>query len=369
MEIEIVRNEERLRQLRPQWTELLHASHQANPFLSYEWFETTWKHFALAAELCVIVGWRGKEAVAIAPLVIGRREGFRCLGFPGPNLADYEEFLLSPSTDESVVTAIAEAATRNAVWDVWHMARIPADSALSSALEGQLQASSAGAPYLTLDGDWNQFWSTLKKAFRTDSLRAARKLEADIGRIEFRAIADEDEFARMFPLLVAQHRTRRNSLDRSMFNSSVFVSYYRDLARELRAVGHLSFTAMCAGSDVVALHYGLRYRNRFVYWLPTFDARFARYSVGRLLLLHLIERSYSDGIREFDLGYGEEPYKLLLKPVTRPMFSLMARGAGARGRLAGLWFTRVRPSLQNSAEFRRVRIAIRGIASKIWKEL
>ena len=44
--------------------------------------------------------------------------------------------------------------------------------------------------------------------------------------------------------------------------------------------------------------------------MPWYESgEWARYSPGRLLLEHLLESSFEQGLREFDFTIGDEPYK------------------------------------------------------------
>ena len=43
--------------------------------------------------------------------------------------------------------------------------------------------------------------------------------------------------------------------------------------------------------------------------MPSYDAAWDRLSPGRLLLDHLIEWSFCQGLGEFDFTIGDEPYK------------------------------------------------------------
>jgi CelD/BcsL family acetyltransferase involved in cellulose biosynthesis len=85
--------------------------------------------------------------------------------------------------------------------------------------------------------------------------------------------------------------------------------FYREIASPQRTgrIGHLS--ALMIGDTVVSAHLGFAGRDRFYHILPAYDAEYAHYRPGHLLLRYLVDRSTEQGIEIFDLGVGNEPYK------------------------------------------------------------
>jgi CelD/BcsL family acetyltransferase involved in cellulose biosynthesis len=60
---------------------------------------------------------------------------------------------------------------------------------------------------------------------------------------------------------------------------------------------------------VVSAHLGFIGRGRFHYAVPAYDLEYRRFEVGHLLLQHLIDGSFDQGLSTFDLGVGDFPYK------------------------------------------------------------
>lgn len=87
-----------------------------------------------------------------------------------------------------------------------------------------------------------------------------------------------------------------------------------DVVRALAATTSHGLTGMLAtlraGDDLVAVHFGLRGRDRLVWWFPAYDPSFGNYSPGLILLLDLIAEAAERGIALVDLGRGEHHYKL-----------------------------------------------------------
>jgi CelD/BcsL family acetyltransferase involved in cellulose biosynthesis len=85
--------------------------------------------------------------------------------------------------------------------------------------------------------------------------------------------------------------------------------FYREIAssRPTGAIGHLS--ALMIGDTVVSAHLGFVGRGRFYHILPAYDADYARYRPGHILLRYLVDGAVKQGIETFDLGVGNESYK------------------------------------------------------------
>jgi CelD/BcsL family acetyltransferase involved in cellulose biosynthesis len=69
-------------------------------------------------------------------------------------------------------------------------------------------------------------------------------------------------------------------------------------------------SALYAGDQLVAAHFGMRSRHVLHWWYPAYDADFGSYSPGLTLCLELAREAASHGISRIDLGYGDERYKL-----------------------------------------------------------
>ena len=85
--------------------------------------------------------------------------------------------------------------------------------------------------------------------------------------------------------------------------------FYREVVspKQHGKIGHLS--ALFIGKTIVSAHIGYIGRGSFYYILPAYDAAYARYRPGYLLLRELVDWSAQQGDETFDFGVGDEPYK------------------------------------------------------------
>jgi CelD/BcsL family acetyltransferase involved in cellulose biosynthesis len=66
------------------------------------------------------------------------------------------------------------------------------------------------------------------------------------------------------------------------------------------------------GDNLVAVHMGMRSQKVLHWWFPAYDPAFGKLSPGLILLTKLSEAAAQKGIRQVDLGPGDEAYKKLV---------------------------------------------------------
>jgi CelD/BcsL family acetyltransferase involved in cellulose biosynthesis len=137
-----------------------------------------------------------------------------------------------------------------------------------------------------------------------------RKLN-EVGDVEFivnPAGGMAEEFIeRLFELKRQKYR-QTNTAD--FLSAPGVADFYRQIAnsQQFAKIGHLS--ALLIDDTVVSAHLGFIGRGRFYYIFPAYDAAYARYRPGHLLLNYLVEQTTEQGLETFDLGVGDEAYKI-----------------------------------------------------------
>jgi CelD/BcsL family acetyltransferase involved in cellulose biosynthesis len=73
-----------------------------------------------------------------------------------------------------------------------------------------------------------------------------------------------------------------------------------------------TLSLLYAGDHLIAGHIGMRSRQVWHYWFPSYDPKAAKYSPGLILLLKMAEYAETVGAHIIDLGKGNSLYKLRL---------------------------------------------------------
>lgn len=187
---------------------------------------------------------------------------------------------------------------------------------------------------------WEIFMDAInqnKKGYWKDSSRQRRRLISDHGSVDMLFNSNDP---RHLELLFDWKSHRLQSMgEKSVFN----VTANQNFLKHLHSQGELILSTLTAGEKIVAIHGGLRSKNRFIYWLPAFNPNYKAYSVGRLLLENLMENSYKNNNDSFEFMNGAEEYKFL--------YANFIRIIGCKGKppigavlksKVGLWHRRLR---------------------------
>lgn len=353
------------------WDERLRGSCCDSVFLTHEWLSAWLGQWGAAGELRVVTVPAADGGVGcIMPLFLRRREGFLRLATIGQETMDDEGIILPAGEDARELLARAlEAVFHRGGWDVLQFNRLPAESGLPAALEavcGQLGLAgtveeSEESPVLRVSGSWDEYWRTLSKGFRENCRRRQRLLEQDHGGFEFVEPRGEQDVRDALEDLFRLHRQRRQAVGGSpgIFASAAVRDFYRDLAPRLAARGWLRMALLRVGDQTAAVQLNFDHAGRILKKLPAFDARYARYGVGDLLNVAVLQRAFAEGKACVDFLRGGEQYKFKFQPAVRTLYRATLYADTARGRVARAWFERCRPAIRSLGPLRRCVRALR----------
>jgi len=366
MDVDILQDACTLPPLANDWHDLLARTAGRTLYLTPEWLTTWWNHFGQNNQLRIVSVRDAGRLVGLAPLMISRWEGFRHLGMIGTGLADYEDLIVADDAERaSVISAILDALDADPSWDFLQMNRFRDDS-LNLPLLRSLMFKRGGfrcinapfsvAPYIPIVQSWSEYWKSLSSSLRRGTERRRRRLQEEFQSIQYGApvsLEEVDHYTNtLIHLNVTRHRDVRGFW--SVVEEEPHAAFHRDLARSLFQTGQLDFPSIVVDGTIAALQLNARYNGVYYGILPAFDDRFARFSVGRLLQLQVIKRSFEEGFSEFTMLEGDEAYKFELTGHVRKLLSFSAFRYEVRGALAHLWFSGIRERFRRSDRARRL---------------
>ena len=153
-----------------------------------------------------------------------------------------------------------------------------------------------------------------------------RRIEREVGALRFVVDAtDTESLSTVLSWKSAQYqRTAKGDLFAS--------GWIRDAVNQLfqtRADGCSGILSLLyAGDQIVAGHFGLRSKQVWHYWFPSYNPALAKHSPGLILLRKMLEHAPMMGLRIIDLGKGLSPYKERFMNSSIPL---------ASGRLERFW--------------------------------
>jgi CelD/BcsL family acetyltransferase involved in cellulose biosynthesis len=333
----------------PLWRRL-EAAEDPPPFQTLGWANAWLAHLGGGAQPWLALA--GDPPEGLLALALRRVSGLRVLGLLGHGTSDYLGPLGSardPAWLEALGRRLRSEARR---FDLVDLLSLHADAAQRDALARGLGGGARlrayeRCPFVRIDAPWEAYLKSRSANQRKNAKRLARRVGAQ-GEL---AIEREKPSPELFEQLV--------EVERASWKWQHGLASLRDPGRRafLReillggGVRHELWTCRVAGALAAFAIVLLGGRTRY-YYLASFREDVPR--VGSLLLLQLLEHSFSDGTREFDFLQGDEPYKFEWANAEREAHQLVAAGGGPFA-LPALAAVRTRWWLARSQRLRRLR--------------
>ena len=275
--------------------------------MTWQWQRNWWKHFG-RGELLLIVVERDCETICIAPLFAEHGMVFNLC--PEDQL-DFIGGATGPEVIEAILRAVEQAVANFQGMKLYFIPDKSSTSAfIGKAAEGlglECYAENwLAAPRLEIITQ-PEFAAACT---RKQSLVRHENYFRRTGTLEVVHCAVADEILPQLEEFFDQHVARRRAtLDPSLFADPKQRDYYRDIVASIAPLGWLRFTRVDWNGRAIAFHFGLSYRGRFLFGIPSFDIGLRQYSPGEVLLRQLLLAAISEGATVFDFGPGDEPYK------------------------------------------------------------
>jgi CelD/BcsL family acetyltransferase involved in cellulose biosynthesis len=281
------------------------------------WYQTIGRIREIVPWFVALLDYDG-EPLLLLPLGIEQRKGIRILRFLDGGVSDFNApvvFVGSRDWNEAIV------------WNLWQELQRklpPFDLAFFDKMPEVVEdwpnplrflrtATNAEGSYkMTLPADWDSVARQRLPNF-ADSRRRARKL-SKLGGLSF-SIAQTKEEAQAFLAAMMEMKSRKfiQTLGYDSFTVEPgYADYYVEATSRLFHVGSIHISALKLESKILAAHWGYVVGEVFYYLMPAFEntLEWSPYAPGRLLNEFLIEWSSKRGLKTFDFGIGDEPYKV-----------------------------------------------------------
>lgn len=241
--------------------------------------------------------------------VLGRRQ--RLVEFIGSRMSDYCDFIV-PEAHPRVLTELLTALDRHG-FDLLHVRDFPESSPTPEALKCFFGARGKfidsrilyEAPTCIFNDPVSDRHLPNKK-----SLRRHYNYFKRTGVLEFRPKIATREMAGYLECLFEQHVARWALTDTpSLFTDERMRAFFRELAPALAAQDWLLFSVVLYDGRPIALHFGFQYRDRVIWYKPSFDVTLAKHSPGEVLIKCLLEYALDAGVAQFDFTIGEDEFK------------------------------------------------------------
>jgi len=323
MEISIITEFDKFLALKEEWNRALKKSRSNTFFLTYEWLANWWEFYGFGHKLFIIIIRERGEIIAAAPFMIkiqkfGPLVLYRRLQFIAHDVSDYMDLIITGKEQECFELIFECVKNNQNCWNWAEFIYLPATSPFLSYWRNQKDSKFRYfneiidiSVFIDLDDckDFDFYLRSLNKRVRNDINRQENNIRK-IGELTMHVYTKSADITAVLSSFFELHKKRW--ADRGMpsqFGDDRLRMRYASLAKLLEKDSLIELDCLCLNSQVIALHYGFSYDNRFYWYTPTFNPDFQKYSPGKLLLARVIKSSLGKGVKVFDLLRGGERYK------------------------------------------------------------
>lgn len=296
MKIDVVNGGELTGELRSAWHRLQSNNHALNsPYFCHQYVSLASQ---IRNDVYVSVLQEDNQIVGFFPF----QRGLGGFGRPvGGVMSDYHGLISANDLVLDIERLLQDSGLVR--WDFDHL--VQAQSAFKP-----YHRTYARSPIIDLQAGFESYRTSREKEgtkLFTQIARKQRKLEREVGPVRFEPYVANAEV--LSTCLAWKSQQYRNSGIRDLFSLDWPIRLLETLqeTRSKDFAGMLS--ALWTGEHLAAVHMGIRSRDIWHYWFPSYDTALGKYSPGQILLQHMAEFAPSIGIKAFDLGKGSSQYK------------------------------------------------------------
>jgi CelD/BcsL family acetyltransferase involved in cellulose biosynthesis len=354
METRVIEDEASLSALADAWRALEPSIR--HPFQELGWY-AAWARTIGTTEgrrLKCVTLWDGERLLAVLPLVLRRYKGVRLLEWIGARVTDYCDAIVAPGVDaQDALRSLWLGLNREVGFDVLRVGQVRDDAFVSGFLDGLAHwvETREGAYSIPLTWSSGEEWlKSRNQKQRYEARRLMRQLDKEGYRIKVWQAGEPLE-----PMLAAGIEQKRAWVRargvRSFITEPQGPEFLAELAREMASLGMLHLSAVQYGDQFISCHLGFERGGTFYYWMPTYDAAFAKKRVGNTLREFLIMSACDRGLKKFDMLLGAYEYKSLYDAVKEPLRTVVVpRGLIGRAAVAYYRFAAARKDAAPTAE-------------------
>lgn len=291
------------------WNELQTRGSGDNVFMTWHWQKTWWEVFG-RGKLLLVMAENDGQPIAIAPLFAD--EGM--IFFVGSGGSDYLDFIGDISKPE-VITGLLQLAIDNTPevlgFRFYHLPSSSQTMNLLDSVAKQLgwncyNEGGLNCPLLSI----RDFPEKAASATTKKSLLRHESWFNRNGGIQALHFSNSRDILPHLDAFFEQHRSRWASTPfPSLFHDPVQCLFYKRLCETASETGWLRFTVLIWQEQAIAFHFGMHYKESFLWYKPSFDITLAKHSPGEVLLRQLLLKAIADKAAYFDFGLGDEAFK------------------------------------------------------------
>lgn len=291
--------------LREDWSRL--AAESGSVFASWEWAETWWRHFGRGRRLELLVCRNDEsEVVSIVPCFVFAARPLRILRFVGHGHGDFLGPICRKEDDALWNESLSHALEREP-FDVFVGDWVPNHRDWDGFAARALRED--GYPIARLEEEsWEAYLAGRSPTFRREARSHLRRLERSHS-VTFRETTAAETLQADLDVVYRLHRSRLERHRGCHFCDAASERFHRTFAATALEQGWLRVRILELDGQPVAASYGFTFGDTHFAYQVGRDPAWDRASVGFVLDVHNLRTALEDGVREYRLLVGHQPYK------------------------------------------------------------
>ncbi len=324
MIFKVIKTNDEFLDLQKYWNTLLSKSCHNHIHLTYEWISIWWRNFAAGKMLFIITATDSDNIIGIAPLMIQKVGRFyknalksRQVTFLGAGLVDSSDFVITDKRGEVFNGFFKVLKDNSHLWDEIKLSQISTSSPnyrLFHEMSNDYNKYHisfdilVGVPYVSIEEDFNRYYSSLSKTFVKQTERRIRKLYKEKQDISIDIVKQvEEKHLSEIHKLVKKRLTMTQH--KSMFLDQAKLQFIKNIISEFNRNDWIRLFVIRQGNTMISYSLTFNYANQIYDWTTSYDPDYYIYSVGRVLIKEIIQYCYAHSIQCYDLMAGNEEYK------------------------------------------------------------
>jgi CelD/BcsL family acetyltransferase involved in cellulose biosynthesis len=186
----------------------------------------------------------------------------------------------------------------------WRFIAVPA--AQAALAPHHYEGTAARCPVIDLTGGYQAYYASRSKSVTAEPARKRRALERQHGPVTLAwNTASPGHLRQMISWKSAKYHGSRQ-----LFADPTAGRILAELAATDDPGCHGVLSVLLAGDQPVAINFNLAGHGRLCGWFPAYDPGLSRFSPGMIMAFAIAEQAPSQGVVHYDLGYGQDSYKL-----------------------------------------------------------
>jgi len=308
-------------ELQSNWNNVLERSSDNNPFLTWEYLSTYWKHFGKNKKLSILCFENGNKIIGIAPLKQSRYNFTHLFGYDvisplGYRGGDYTGLILAEREHECLKLML-DYLVEHKDWDFIYLFDFPRTSMnlelfrkIPNVIPKFELIEGTICPYISLPNSMDVFMQGLKHRMLKHVRRHIKKLEKHYKHVELKKYDEFGSVEESMEIFFELHQKRWTLRGMpGVFKTQKNRNFWLDVSKRFADKGWLALHFLMIDDKPIAALHCYEYNQKMFAVLAGFDPDYSQYSVGTILHAKIIEKCIDKKMKELDFLKGDESYK------------------------------------------------------------